>query len=304
MSEAKPNLYRSKQQALYNAHFLEDPTRRLWEFGFGRPRMLKDLENEFILTKLEFQPDEWVLDIGCNTGGLLNRLRLLFRVRGVGLDIAKDALQAAQSDNPLGNSYLVGDALDLPFADASFDKVVSFDVLEHLPAPDRCISEISRVLKPGGRALIYAISQRDRFTWHWFLHQISGGHWGQGLGSCQDHRRDYFVDPKAALVAAEQAGLVVEQIRYYHCFFTLAFDEAIIWLLSRILRFGVRTAGLEQTVPGQATGRPAILRRPAPWFYVYRILLRVIRLILLGLDWLWARAGYSNGFYLILKRTA
>jgi ubiquinone/menaquinone biosynthesis C-methylase UbiE len=47
-----------------------------------------------------------------------------------------------------------GNAQSLPFATASFDKVICSEVLEHLQDPDIALKEIARVLKPGGRALI------------------------------------------------------------------------------------------------------------------------------------------------------
>jgi SAM-dependent methyltransferase len=43
-----------------------------------------------------------------------------------------------------------GDATRLPFADASFDRVIAAEVLEHIPADDVALSELARVLKPGG----------------------------------------------------------------------------------------------------------------------------------------------------------
>jgi SAM-dependent methyltransferase len=49
---------------------------------------------------------------------------------------------------------VAADAHCLPFSDASFDAVVSFNTFEHLHDPDRAAAEIFRVLKPGGRLLI------------------------------------------------------------------------------------------------------------------------------------------------------
>jgi SAM-dependent methyltransferase len=43
-----------------------------------------------------------------------------------------------------------GDALDLPFADGEFDRVVASEVLEHIPDDTRAINELVRVLRPGG----------------------------------------------------------------------------------------------------------------------------------------------------------
>ena len=49
---------------------------------------------------------------------------------------------------------VIGDAQQLPFADASFDAVFSTQVFEHVPSPDAAVSEAARVLRPGGRFLL------------------------------------------------------------------------------------------------------------------------------------------------------
>src|ERR1700693_1911436 len=43
-----------------------------------------------------------------------------------------------------------GDALKLPFADGSFDRVIASEVLEHIPADEAAMAELTRVLRPGG----------------------------------------------------------------------------------------------------------------------------------------------------------
>lgn len=57
-----------------------------------------------------------------------------------------------------------GSSLALPFADASFDTVVSFQVLEHVTDPQDMISECVRVLRPGGRLVVTA-------NFQWGLHE-------------------------------------------------------------------------------------------------------------------------------------
>ena len=48
-----------------------------------------------------------------------------------------------------------GDGQRLPFANGRFDTVLSLEVLEHLPDPDRCVAELARVLAPGGTLLAF-----------------------------------------------------------------------------------------------------------------------------------------------------
>jgi SAM-dependent methyltransferase len=93
-----------------------------------------------------------ILDAGCGTGGNAALLRRYGQV--VGLDLAPEALALGSARLPGG--LVRGSVLDLPFADASFDLVTSFDVLYHRAVPDEtpALREVARVLRPGGRLLI------------------------------------------------------------------------------------------------------------------------------------------------------
>jgi len=64
-------------------------------------------------------------------------------------------------------------ALSLPFADASFDVVGAFDVLEHCEPEDRAMHELSRVLAPGGRLLMSV----PAYQWAWTDHDVRAGHY-------------------------------------------------------------------------------------------------------------------------------
>jgi SAM-dependent methyltransferase len=72
-----------------------------------------------------------------------------------------------------------GDALRLPFPDASFDVVIASEVLEHLWDDERAISELVRVLKPGGRMAVTVPTRwPERVCWaldHHY-HDTPGGH--------------------------------------------------------------------------------------------------------------------------------
>jgi SAM-dependent methyltransferase len=84
-----------------------------------------------------------VLDVGCADGR--PRRHLSADARYVGLDFFSTAKQwyGTRPD-------VYADAQLLPLANASIDHSLLLDVLEHIPHPDRCLSELHRVLKPGG----------------------------------------------------------------------------------------------------------------------------------------------------------
>ncbi len=98
------------------------------------------------------QPKKW-LDIGTGNGFLPKVARpLLNGVHITGTDFADNALAAADSlDEGVQNDI---DNEGLPFENASFDCVTCLEVIEHLIFPEKAISEISRVLKPGGHVII------------------------------------------------------------------------------------------------------------------------------------------------------
>ena len=78
-------------------------------------------------------------------------------ILGVGMEelTAKSGLELIATDVSFGpNTALICDAHDIPFDDETFDGVVTQAVLEHVVDPYRCVSEVHRVLKPGG--LVYA----------------------------------------------------------------------------------------------------------------------------------------------------
>jgi len=93
-----------------------------------------------------------VLEIGCGKGALLNRLRLAGHTAS-GIDPDAEALAFCNKTYP-GIDARVGFGDDLPFADRSFDAVLSFDVFEHIPDSDKHLREVRRVLKSGGQYLL------------------------------------------------------------------------------------------------------------------------------------------------------
>lgn len=115
-----------------------------------------DSELDFLLGKIHAEDE--VLDMGCGTGRFT--IPLAERVKSVsGLDLSPMMLATARkklADRGLEADLREGDMAALPFADASFDVVVSMLALMHIPREDRqqVFREVARVLRPGGRLLI------------------------------------------------------------------------------------------------------------------------------------------------------
>jgi ubiquinone/menaquinone biosynthesis C-methylase UbiE len=92
------------------------------------------------------------IDIGCGEG---HNTRLLARrgARVTAVDISEVFIHHAQESedqDPLGIQYLVASAVALPFADATFDFAVGFMSFMDIPETDHLLTEVHRVLKPGG----------------------------------------------------------------------------------------------------------------------------------------------------------
>lgn len=107
-----------------------------WYTGQGvfaqRSRPGWDEEVDQIVQLVEQLPPARTLDIACGTGFLTRHLRGLV----VGLDQSPGMVQIAQSRLPEG-LVIVGDALALPFAAGSFDRVLTGHFYGHLPPPER-----------------------------------------------------------------------------------------------------------------------------------------------------------------------
>lgn len=134
-------------------------------------------------------PGDRVLDMGCGGG------RHAFSVyrRGadvVALDMSEKDLREVEvmframeleGEVPAGASATAvrGNAYALPFADASFDRVIAAEVLEHLPDDVDAMTELARVLRPGG--LIAVTVPRwgpEKVCWALSddYHEVEGGH--------------------------------------------------------------------------------------------------------------------------------
>jgi ubiquinone/menaquinone biosynthesis C-methylase UbiE len=93
-----------------------------------------------------------ILDAGCGEGITLEKLVKLFpEAHVVGIDTEPENLEICRKH---GLPVQEGSLYELPFGDASFDTVLFSEVIEHLDMPERALTEIFRVLRPGGTVII------------------------------------------------------------------------------------------------------------------------------------------------------
>ncbi len=195
----------------------------------------KSLKTRQMLDRLDPRPGGHVLDIGSGDGSMLALLTLHYGAQGTGLDISSTVVERAVQVNFWGHEYYQGDAEQLPFRTATFDGVVSMDVLEHLPHPGRCIAEAARVLRPGGWALMYAVSQRDAYTWHWTQRQLTHNQVGVDFGA--GHRWENFLQPEDARAWMRESGFDQVRITPFHALMTLLLDERLPMLFSALVNY-------------------------------------------------------------------
>ena len=89
-----------------------------------------------------------ILELGSERGFLTRHLKEQGFKEVIGSDFNKYNIQLAKKLNGVSLKYI--DALDINFRDASFDLVISIELIEHLPDVSKHIKDVKRVLKPGG----------------------------------------------------------------------------------------------------------------------------------------------------------
>lgn len=96
-----------------------------------------------------------ILDVGCGTGELLYVIHQQNPdIQLKGIDISPEMLKVAESKLGSAAELQVGAASALPFDTNSIDMVMTISSFHYWPEPESCLTELRRVLKPGGRLII------------------------------------------------------------------------------------------------------------------------------------------------------
>jgi arsenite methyltransferase len=128
-------------------------------------------QRRIVLEALAPEPGERVLDVGCGPGLMAREMAVAVgrdgRVDGIDVSDSMVAIaneqQRAASSAPI--TFTIGEALAIPFAEETYDAVVSTQVYEYVSDIDGALAQARRVLRPGGRIVILD-TDWDSIVWH------------------------------------------------------------------------------------------------------------------------------------------
>lgn len=179
----------SKEMEQHTYGIMNDVEGKHWWF-VGRRAILEEFLRIIIPHQKAEKPK--ILDVGCGTGANLEMLAQFGASEGV--DVSDDALEFCRKK---GLKVHKGLAESLPFEDESFDVVTALDVVEHLDDDVSGLKEMHRVLKTGGKTLIFV----PAFMWLWGVQD-----------DISNHRIRYT--KKQIVERLEKAGFTIERATY------------------------------------------------------------------------------------------
>lgn len=112
--------------------------------------------HDLVLSRLRDHQPAQLLEVGCGTGALAERITAELTIRVTCVDRSERMVELTAGR---GIPAVVADAGDLPFDDDSYDAVLAAWMLYHVADLDRTLAEIRRVLRPGG--LFVAVTNGD-----------------------------------------------------------------------------------------------------------------------------------------------
>ena len=203
-----------KEMQAHHYPILYQVEERHWWY-VGRRRIIQSLMEKISGTLHTANPR--ILDVGCGTGANLKMLATFGKAEGV--DVSPQAVHFCHERGL--ESVKLGAIEHLPYEDDSFEVVTALDVIEHLDDDVGGLREIRRVLRPGGRVLVFV----PAFMFLWGVQD-----------DVSNHRRRYTLP--GLLAAVEAAGFSVEWSSYAN----ISFFFPVLVVRSIMRWLGLRTS--------------------------------------------------------------
>jgi len=235
------------------------------------------LYKKYLKNYLKIKPNDLILDIGCGIGHLLGYLSK-FSNNLIGIDTDLISLLYAQKTTTA--HYILAKAEKLPFKDNVFDKIISFNVLEHIENNQQVLREIKRVAKNQAEILIWIPSlegPRTNSKLKKLMHNEESGD--------EQHFRDgYYLNDFKKLLT--ENGIEVISARHTMFFFAELFTEFTKLFYSKKTKKYQRQTDIFQVTQGNL-------------FTLYKIIMPLIAQLALLEDFLFAHS--KKGHSLVIK---
>ncbi len=181
-----------------------------WHFSIGAPicdALSRMLNRSYLVSALNLDGDCRVLDVGGGSGTVSEEVVPDRYSTWTILDLNRAMIDHGTHRRP-ELTFVRGSALQLPFRQNRFDRIVIADALHHMPGPDEVFAECHRVLRPDGRFVIEEINPDDPIG-----NLVETGEWMAAMGS-----RFFSIQPLQTML--EQNGFRVikkrkQQSLYY-----------------------------------------------------------------------------------------
>ncbi|PIN86228.1 hypothetical protein COV19_05460 [Candidatus Woesearchaeota archaeon CG10_big_fil_rev_8_21_14_0_10_44_13] len=254
-----------------------------------------------MIKKLGMKKGDKVLDVGCASGNLMRILSKKYGIRGYGIDITPTSIIRAKK--LLKNcDFCVSRAEKLKFKDNYFDFVVSFGCLEHVSDFNKSISEIKRVLKRGGKALIWMPNKDNRYSLHWLDGKINPKKQREDMERAgHDYNRIPSSDTILGTVIKNRMRIC--EYKFYDSFLQPFYDYKIMPFNSRLLRWLAKCVYGKDKIKDEVHLKHVkeVSEKRAKIYKIYKMILPFVRFVCIP-DKIFSKLRVGASIYVIMEK--